>query len=220
MGLRVVYFATYLTRGTLRPEDWNALKFIKALKGDPINGYARVPLPIGLRPKLQESNAHIAPKWFGLMAAELVDSEEWVRPFSFVPIPNRTATVDSEGSSRTAALAKAIAEAVEGEPPAVLDVLRWLQEWPSARSGFGSRDRDEIRGNLRLVAGKKELHLLHQHPIVLVDDVMTSGGHLLGCADFLEEKKVRVQVALVAGRTVHEAPPKCWGPLETTIPEE
>ena len=44
--MRVIPFATYLTNVDLvwRGEDYDALKFVKAIKGKPINRYAHVPV--------------------------------------------------------------------------------------------------------------------------------------------------------------------------------
>ena len=70
LTVRVVYFATYLTRvdSSWRDEDHNASKFVKAIKGKPFNGYASI--PVGCRvERLTTTNSASAVDWFAEMAA-------------------------------------------------------------------------------------------------------------------------------------------------------
>src|SRR5260370_14093698 len=50
-ALRVVSLCSYLT-GDLKPRsiDWPAIKMVKALKGDPINGYFELSIPAAFNP--------------------------------------------------------------------------------------------------------------------------------------------------------------------------
>ena len=62
--LALVYKAPVLAR----PEDWHAIKFIQALKGQNINGWAMVPASGGSY-RLEQSNLHLALEIFAEWAA-------------------------------------------------------------------------------------------------------------------------------------------------------
>jgi hypothetical protein len=78
MALRVVSFATYLVRvdAVWRDGDYNALKFVKAIKGLPVNMYARVPV-CGVIHRLEQSNAEEAIGWiFGDWLQQILHPKE------------------------------------------------------------------------------------------------------------------------------------------------
>jgi len=51
--------------------------------------------------------------------------------------------------------------------------------------------------------------------IILLDDVMTSGGHLRACWQFLDDRGHQVDHAFVIGRTLWERPEKMFSiPIE------
>ena len=102
MALRVVSFATYLVRvdAVWRDGDYNALKFVKAIKGLPVNMYARVPV-CGVIHLLEQSNAEEAIEWFGQLGAEYILAQNLARPITFVPVPNSSCAVPNAAIPRT-----------------------------------------------------------------------------------------------------------------------
>jgi len=123
--------------------------------------------------------------------------------------PETTIMPASTLSHRTSTIATEIANKVGGNVT-VRDVLRWKKEYASARSG-GTRDPLILYNNLKITKpGSWKL------PVILVDDVLTSGGHLMACTAILRENGARVDLAVCAGRTVQESP---RNPFEVQVEE-
>jgi hypothetical protein len=193
MALRVISFATYLTNVDVvwRGEDYDALKFVKAIKGKPINKYAYVPVGKAKR-LLQERNADDAIGWFGEMAMAPTMDLRIPHPLILVPIPNSSCTNTNGKVPRTTRLAKALAVQLGQE---VWDRLRWKTIMTPSSQG-GTRDPQELYDNL--VVTKEP----PKGSLVLIDDVRTTGAHLLAAAARLVEKGARVPLAVCAARTV------------------
>src|SRR2546421_10384371 len=102
MALRVVSFATYLVSVDVawRDGDYNALKFVQAIKGLPVNMYARVPV-CGLIYRLDQSNADQAIEWFGQWGAEYMLAQNLGHPITFVPVPNSSSAITNDVLPRT-----------------------------------------------------------------------------------------------------------------------
>ena len=194
MALRVISFATYLTNVDVawRGEDYDALKFVKAIKGKPINKYAYVPVGKAKR-RLEQGNADDAIGWFGELAMAPTRDSRLPRPLILVPIPNSSCTSTNGKVPRTTRLAKALlVQLGEGE---VWDRLRWTTIMIPSSQG-GTRDPQELYENLVVTKDPPKGSL------VLIDDVRTTGGHLLAAAARLVEKGGRVPLAVCAARTV------------------
>jgi predicted amidophosphoribosyltransferase len=78
----------------------------------------------------------------------------------------------------------------------VVDALRWSEPLLSASAAGGMRDPQHLLDRLRVVGTFPEARLRY----VLVDDVVTSGGHLQACGAMLRAHGQRVELAAVAGR--------------------
>ncbi len=194
--MRTVAFASYLTTTHIqwRTEDYNASKFIKAIKGDELRGFAMVPVCGGYK-KLDQTNAHEAVGWFGDMAAAYLHNAGLDNiTIALVPIPGSLCCKLRE-SSRTVGLAKAIAERVRCAT--VWDGLRWREARRSSRHG-GTRDPAQLVANLRVRRS------LPNCPLVLIDDVVTTGAHLKASRLLLINNGANCDLAVCAGRTVLE----------------
>jgi predicted amidophosphoribosyltransferase len=194
MALRVVCFSTYRTSiaGGWRGIDYDAHDFIDAIKDRDISGYSNVPLR-GKWHRFDNTNRQDVIGWFAAMVPDYFTANPVDGLIVLVPVPGSKIDVRSAGTPRTAQLAEAIAAAMDA-PVAVADVLRQKAPIPSANEEGGTRDEAELLENLVLMDAVKEL------PVVLVDDVLTSGGHLKACAAMLREAGADVLMAVVAGR--------------------
>jgi hypothetical protein len=196
MGLRTISLFTYRTKGAgWTSEQLGVLRFVNALKRRDLDGTADVLIRAG-QPKrrLEAQNASEAFDWFAEMVVPVLREELATTRVVLVPIPDCGCT-EEVAESRTSALAIAVAR--RAGAVVVSDMLRWRRRMPSAGSGQGSRDPVSIYQNLRLRSGWSPV----SRPYVLIDDVVTTGGHLRACAAFLDNHGGRVERAICAARS-------------------
>jgi predicted amidophosphoribosyltransferase len=206
MPLRVVSCCTYLTstEGIIwRPRDYDAHDFVLAVKAKSINGYCQVPCR-GQVHRIHNENRDLALEVFANLIEDAIGREEWTRArFILVPVPNSLTHLASQTPPRTAAQAEALTAKFNGRA-SVWDVLRWTEPMLSARSQGGTRDPQALFDKLIIVRGRAR----RSDRAVLVDDTLTSGGHLQACAAVLQRAGIECDLALAAGRSdrtqVHE----------------
>lgn len=199
MALRVLSRLQYLTVvvDAMRQQDYDATHLVKAIKGRDLNARAWTTVQVGgRRVSIRETNKDLSLEWFAEWAAPLVDASAH-GPTVLIPIPSSKTTPSSPDNFRTAQIAGAVAAKCR-TPTVVAPVLRWKKPMPSASEQGGSRDPKILYPQLMLIA---------QPPAgtcVLIDDVATSGGHLIACAWKLEDHRRTVELALCGGQTTHE----------------
>lgn len=195
MALTVVSFSTYRTSlGVWRGVDHDARDFVHAIKGRYIDHYSSVKIGGAWR-RFDNLNREAVLCWFGQMVRGYLDHRGFERPFVLVPVPSSKADVAFRGENRTTTIAHVLAQACR-PGVSVADVLRFDRPRQSACVYRGTRDPLKILGWLRLlgsIAGQR---------VVLIDDVIASGGHLRACAAKLtrEGRAGRVSLAICAGR--------------------
>jgi hypothetical protein len=206
MPLEVVCFCGYYMNKAVpsRQEDWYSYKWIQALKGHSVNGYAKVPVR-GVSKRLTHENRSSAVEWFGIFVGDYFESGDIGGPFVVVPVPNSDCTGDSGVKPRTRKLAKAICDVFD-DGSFMVDCLRWKKNLGSAREG-GPREPDILFKNLALqkddLRGALE-DLEDGTAVILVDDVTTSGGHLQASAAKLNTFGMKVDHVVCAGKTVYD----------------
>jgi hypothetical protein len=175
--------------------DWAAFKLVQALKGRPINGYANLQRPNGAWLQIAAENPQSAFDLFGEWA-ELQIRQQGPLAGLIVPVPASDCLAlgaDPKGRRLAEAVTSRLAHFE------VSEALCWAEQFPKASEG-GPRDAPTLFGNLLV---RTEMQPRH---IVLVDDVTTSGGHLLACAQGLRAFGHVVEYAICGARTVHHHP--------------
>jgi hypothetical protein len=190
--LKLISLCAYLTDVSQewRDEDHSASKMVKALKGDPINGYF-VQKIAGINRTFDQSNIHEflerVPRALARAIAPHLDG-----PATIVPIPNAHVTDPGAADFRTLALAKSVA-AESGGNLKVVPALVFREKQQKSREG-GPRSPHHFEQAYRIAAQIRG-------PIVLLDDVCTGGGHLIGAHWKLHGSDRNVVLACSFGRS-------------------
>lgn len=194
MPLSVLSRAQYLTAPVpnMRGPDYDAIVLVKAVKGLPFGNYAQVQIG-GQWARIDEANKDRALDWFAEWAAPHVNSID-DGPKVLIPVPSSKTTPTTPADFRTAVIAGKIAAMCP--KTVVAPVLRFRAARPNSREEGGSRSAQVIHSELVLSG------TLPPGRIILVDDVMTGGGHLKASAWVIEDQKRAVEHALACGRTL------------------
>jgi len=190
----VLYYLTEVETAW-RPDDFTANKIIKVVKGEAIKGYFEVTLTDKTTLHLNnKTKGKILPPLLSAMGHRFI--KEYPGKFTLVPIPNSNATVANKNSGfRSLELAKKLAAYMDGNAT-VVPALRWKRERTPAHRG-GSRDPQVHFENLAIVEDVAG-------PVVLFDDVITTGSQLIGAYRRLANPKREITKAVVIGRATKE----------------
>jgi hypothetical protein len=169
--LKLITICAYLTdtSNEWRQLDYTASKMVKAIKSEPINGYFEYPIAGRIR-RFNQSNVvqftERVPKALARAIARYLD-----RPATLIPIPNAHVTSPNSPDFRTLEIAEGIARESDGLLTAV-PALVFTEPQIRSRDG-GPRSPYHFENVYRVVQSV-------WGPVVLFDDVCTSGGHLVG----------------------------------------
>jgi hypothetical protein len=177
---------------------WRARNLVKGVKHEPFKGYSDwTAQPAGkiVRQYSDSAGQRLALMVAGSKLVSLLDAAG-IAAATIVPVPS-SQTIAPDGDFTGARLARAI----EGRRPALVaaPVLHFDTPQPKAHDGGGERRWNMILPHLRGGPGLAG-------PIVLLDDVMTLGGHLRACRRFLQAQGHQVDHAFVIGRTLWDRP--------------
>jgi hypothetical protein len=195
--LRVVCFSTYVSDPSRQaPQHRDVRNFLLALRGERIEAISRVPV-LSTERELTAANANDSIDWFGEMVAHFLRQNQTRPPFRLMPVPTSRATLDSSAGPWTSLLAISIVSSGI-EDAEVIDALRWKKALPppSQRSTSAA----ELYENLAVT--KK---LDPDVPVLLVDYLYAGSATLRACAARLGDQRIRVPLALCAGRTTDQA---------------
>lgn len=188
-----------------RDVEWCAYKLVQALKGNPIRGYAWLRTMGGKPVRITAEDPSQAFEIFGEWAGSTLRAIG--AGGLIVPVPASGCTARG-ADPKGVRLAEAAARHAPGWR--VDPMLWWERALPKASDG-GSRDPDLLIGNLWLSTP------VPKEPIVLLDDVVTTGGHLIACARGLTNHGASVTAAICAAQTVESQPADMWSLPPRTI---
>jgi hypothetical protein len=190
--LKLVSICAYLTDVSVkwRDVDHTSSKMVKALKGDPIKGYLEHKIAGKVR-RFDQKNIKEFLDRIPLAMAKLI-ARHLSTNATIVPIPNSHVVDVQSANFRTLDLAKAVAAASKNQLQAV-PALVFAEPQEKSRDG-GARNPYHFENVYRIVRDV-------QGPIVLLDDVCTSGAHIIGACWKLTSPKREIVLASAFGRT-------------------
>lgn len=190
----MIRYLTEIGGPAWRDQDFTTRDIVKIVKGLPFNGYCEMTLG-GKKRRFDQNNGQtLLPYLYGgaaKKAATLVEGR-----FCIVPIPNSEAIIGDRGSFRTLEHATGIANAVADNRANAVGALRWVRAKEKAHLG-GGRNPDAHFDNLG-IAEKPDV------PVILFDDVLTTGSQLIGAYRRLAKIGVVPVATIVVGRTTHD----------------
>jgi hypothetical protein len=191
-------YSGYASYGNVHPwhdDEHVAHKFIQILKGEVPSGYAWLPRPNGTKVKITNAQPAGAFEVWGSFAAQKA-AQIYPNGAYLIPIPTASClAIGDDPKGRT--LANVVAERLQGFE--ALDALHWNEQFVKASKG-GPRDPDILFGNVQVRTD------LEKRPVILIDDVITGGGHAIACARALRWAGHEVRHVIAAAHTV-KAPP-------------
>lgn len=184
------YYLTQYEGVESKQAYWDASKIVKALKGDKFNGYLRWKVGGKWR---DFTNADI-DEFLGPLFKRIgkLLREEIEGPVSVVPIPNSKMAIGAKGTFRTVELARLLVDGLN-DGAVLCPAIRWDKpREPSHRTG-GYRYPDLYQPHMRLAAKPTE-------PVIILDDVLTSGSQMIAATRFLTEAGYEVVRAVTVAR--------------------
>lgn len=181
-----------------RQQDWDSMKFIKALKGKAFKDYAWIRDVDGKNVKLTSGNSALPIRVFGNWAAQRLRERSEIATI-LVPVPSSDHT-DFEASFLPKTICESVATFREGTK--VMPVLAFKSakhkdhEATHDSDNLRRQSEDELAANL--ICSTERL----TERVILVDDMCTNGRHLRVCARRLRSLGATVETALCPGRTV------------------
>lgn len=190
-------YPSYANSGaSWRGIDYDAHMFIQTLKGNSINGYVDVSGVDGKRYRITTDKPNGAFHVFGTWAAKKI-AELGLPPGYIVPVPS-SSCIALNADEKGHRLASSVA--LHSPHHSALSALHWGEAMQKAALG-GERDPDVLFGKLFV------LQNLPPSNIVLLDDVVSTGGHVLASARALRAFGHTVTHVVAAAQTVWEYPP-------------
>ncbi len=195
----VHYMATYYSQWAhenLAPrsqDQWYSFKFCRAVKNGRING--SLVFPWANKPETINEQSVARARWiFGLFIQHALQASGVKNPV-LVPVPSKDGLLGAADFRSLSMAREAIA--THGNWP-LAPVLRFNQQLQPAHAG-GPRGRGALQPFLQVVTP------VPQGDIVLVDDILTTGGSLLASYDALDAVGRTPFAAIVCGHTVSDS---------------
>jgi hypothetical protein len=183
-----------------RNEDYSAMNLVKAVKSLHFGGSSSITQGGSSYSITNTTEGRARALMIAARALAGKIHKAGYEAVSVMPVPS-SAHITPEAMFTGRRLAEAIEEA--HKPFVAAPTLYFDQTMPPARGG-GNRNPNTIQPHLRIAAPPPTGR------VVLLDDVCTSGGHLIAAARFLRQHGIQVQDAFVIGRTCWDRPDSMW----------
>jgi hypothetical protein len=209
--MKICFLCTYYSQWAhenLAPRSqaqWHAYKFCRAVKYKTINGTLEFPWKAGPE-TINTETVGRARYIFGFFIKRALKTLVLAAPV-LVPIPSKDALPDATTFRSLDMVREAIASHGNWT---IAPVLRFTKAIPPASEG-GPRGREVLRPHLTVIARPPA------GSIVLVDDIITTGGSLLASFDVLEAYGRPPVAAIVCGQTVADSLLTAFGDHEREI---
>jgi phosphoribosylpyrophosphate synthetase len=205
------YYSELAHKAVRRTEEyWDAYFFVWAIKKGTYKRDFTIHTkkrPIRITP---ESFSTVRPT-FGSFIASTIEKEATEGAVWLAPVPSKDGLVRAEDFRSLSMLRESVASTKWKDR--VISPLRWTEKLSPAHEG-GSRSRAELIDFLTCkedVSGKA---------IILVDDLVSTGGSLLASRDKLLEAGANVIGAVTCGKTVYDFNTKAFGAQEFWLEAE
>lgn len=196
-SLSVGHFVWYLKNidCTWRPEDYKARVIVKSIKNEHFKGYADFKVG-GRKVRIDYDNSDELVSIVGKALGKKISELDTPAKFHIVPIPNSDMFVGAKGPFRVHELAKRVtAKAPTGAT--CVPALRWREPKESAHAGGGTRDIEKLEALLVLEERP-------DGPVILLDDVLTTGSHMAAATRFLRKNGITVLSGVVVARATDD----------------
>jgi hypothetical protein len=177
--------------------DYDMRVIVKGMKKESFKGYAW--FNIGKKPKKFDTSniEELMAPYFRYLAGQA--SAVFRGKFSIVPIPSSNMAVGHKGIFRSVELANML---LGKWPDAIVEpVLFWDKPKDKQHKTSGFRHPDQFQSHFRLAAKPSR-------PVILFDDIMTSGSQMIAAYRFLAEKDCVPVYGLIGGRSTKIQHPK------------
>lgn len=199
MTLTIHYLCSYYSQWAhenLAPRSqaqWDAFKFCRAVKNRSINGSCTLPTKTPIT--IKASNVGKARILFGAFIRQKL-TESILADATIVPVPSK----DSWNTENFRSL-EMVRDALPGYQASIVPAVIFQEERPKAAEG-GDRGYGAVKPFLKINGA-----VPFDKPIILVDDILTTGGSMLATRDFLVEHGANVACGVVCGKTTSATEP-------------
>ena len=183
---------------TWRPADYNVRNIVRGLKQEPFNGYSEFRVGGAVRRYNQANIEQFMPPLLQGVGQRM-STQLQQREVAIVPIPGSTMAVGAPGTFRIVDLATMFALGY-GTKAKVVAAIRWVAPREKAHRQNELRSPDLYQPRMTLTEQPTR-------PVLLFDDVMTSGSQMIAATRFLREAGYEVVGGCIVARatkTQHE----------------
>ncbi|WP_090756096.1 hypothetical protein [Paracoccus chinensis] len=185
--------------------DWKAYNATMALKGADFNGYADIRIR-GKLHRISGQNTKPILDFFGWKIVKCLEVQPAGTAIFVLP---SSGCIDFGQDPKAARFVQAIVDAGCKIPVAM--PFHWSELMPKAAGGGGPRNSAVLQPKLRFLPPPGI------HRAILVDDVMTSGGHIRAAARIIRARGITPVGAICFARTMGVRPADILAPIHEEI---